>query len=512
MRQLLCLFCLMIYPLLAKSPAELHTLYRSIDPHSIEKQLAFYHLYPNTSQGEMALKRSWELLNKHRPNAENSLLSFDLPEINLESIIFFMNVSPDIPKITLTDHELLFIEKLASFLPHHHLKGHQAHSVEDLYSLPSEEIDLSHAIFLYQFDGDPKKVREYEASVDLIALKILARLPQNASHLEKIEAINQCIFHEMGFRFPPHSLWAKDVDIYTFLPSVLDSRQGVCLGVSILYLSIAQRLELPLEIITPPGHIYISYVNGDLVKNIETTARGIHIPTTEYYGVNSKSLTKHTLKEVIGLHFQNEAAVQITKKNYAKATELYQKALIYLPHDPLVKRFLGFCLWLDGKEREGLKVLDEALTTPDPSQYFPDTLVQDILQGKADPSCIEAILEEVDETKASIQKKQASLREVTKKCPDCYDVWFQLGISYMQLSRTKEAQDAFIRCYKLHPEDPTLNYYLLLLSMNRFDFPNAERYLQKLSDLIDQHPRRREILYPFFLDLQLNFVHPPKKL
>ena len=77
------------------------------------------------------------------------------------------------------------------------------------------------------------------------------------------------------FRFPPHSLYAKDIDVYTFLPSVLDSRRGVCLGVSILYLCLAQRLDLPLEAMTPPGHIYVRY-GEDL--NIETTARGIDVP------------------------------------------------------------------------------------------------------------------------------------------------------------------------------------------------------------------------------------------
>lgn len=511
MKHLPLLFIFLFSTLLAKSPAELHTLYRSIDPDSIEKQLAFYHLYPETEEGKISLQRSWELLSKHHPQVDFSKSSFNLPEVNLSSLIFFMNPTPDLPKIALTDQELAFIEALAAFLPHHELKGHKITTSDDLSSLSSEEIDLAHSIFLYQFDNDARKVREYEASVDLIALKILARLPEKASNLAKIEAINQCIFHEMGFRFPPHSLWAKDVDIYTFLPSVLDSRQGVCLGVSILYLSLAQRLELPLEIITPPGHIYISYVDGDFVKNIETTARGVHIPTSQYFGINSKSLTKHEMKGVIGLHFQNEAAVQITKKNYTKSVELYQKAALYLPDDLLVKRFLAFSLLLDGKSKEGLRLLKEVSQSADPSQYFQDTLVQDLLLGKADPSSIEAILEEVDETKASIKEKQEKLSKALIKHPNCYDLWFQMGITHMQLSRVKEAQDCFSRCYKIHPEDPNLNYYLVILSMQRFSYPEAERYLSQLSSLIIDHPRKRDLLLPFTLDLQLNYLHPLSK-
>lgn len=113
----------------------------------------------------------------------------------------------------------------------------------------------SRSFFKSQFGPDRVRIQSYEALIDLMALQILARLPKQASAEEKIIAINTFIFDEMGFRFPPHSLYAKDIDLYTFLPSVLDSRRGVCLGVSILYLCLAQRLELPLEMITPPGPV-----------------------------------------------------------------------------------------------------------------------------------------------------------------------------------------------------------------------------------------------------------------
>ena len=127
----------------------------------------------------------------------------------------------------------------------------------------------------------------------------LARLPIHATDEEKIRAISHFIFHEKRFRFPPHSLYAKDIDTYTFLSSVLDSRLGVCLGVSILYLSIAERLDLPLEIITPPGHIYIRYRKGEEIQNIETTARGIHLPNRAYLGINTRKLQERNKKQVI---------------------------------------------------------------------------------------------------------------------------------------------------------------------------------------------------------------------
>ena len=141
--------------------------------------------------------------------------------------------------------------------------------------LAPEEIDLSRGLLLFQFDDKEEvqeEIKQYEAILDIMALQIAARLSPHPTDEEKIEAINHFIFHEMRFRFPPHSLYAKDIDLYTFLPSVLDNRQGVCLGVSILYLCIAQRLELPLEIITPQGTSTSAMQEKTTVINIETTA------------------------------------------------------------------------------------------------------------------------------------------------------------------------------------------------------------------------------------------------
>jgi hypothetical protein len=50
-----------------------------------------------------------------------------------------------------------------------------------------------------------------------MALQIKKRIASNASHEELIEQINRFIFQEMGFRFPPHAIHVKDIDLYTFL-------------------------------------------------------------------------------------------------------------------------------------------------------------------------------------------------------------------------------------------------------------------------------------------------------
>ena len=183
-------------------------------------------------------------------------------------------------------------------------------------------------------------MQSYEAMIDLMALQILAKLPEKATPEIKIRAMNRFIFEEMGYRFPPHSIWAEDVDVYTFLPSVLDSRRGVCLGVSILYICLAQRLGINLEMITPPGHIYVRYNDGNKIINIETTARGINLESDTYLGIETRSLQQRNIKEVIGLAHFNQAAVFWHQNEYEKVLNSYRKAQPYLPNDLLLTEFI----------------------------------------------------------------------------------------------------------------------------------------------------------------------------
>ena len=191
-------------------------------------------------------------------NSAPETLATSLPKLDVHAIIALVTRESFDPPVRLNDQQLELITKISKRLANRNLKGSQVLTKEEVLKLPSEEIDISRGLLIFQFDDlkDPKgEIQQYEASIDLMALQIASRLSKKATPEEKIQEINRFIFQEMQFRFPPHSLYANDIDLYTFLPSVLDSRQGVCLGVSILYLSLAQRLNLELEIITPWPHL-----------------------------------------------------------------------------------------------------------------------------------------------------------------------------------------------------------------------------------------------------------------
>lgn len=476
-------------------PEKIKNLYNSLNTRSVSQHLAFYQLYPNSPYGAKALKDAWELLSPARQKPGRADRAIPAIPAATQAIISLVNKLPDEETILLSDQELAVIEELAAHLPNRRLAGFRATSEEEVIALPSEEIDVARGLFLSELGNDPeamRKLRSYEAMIDLMALQILTRAPLTASPETKIQETNNFIFREMGFRFPPHSLFAKDIDLYTFLPSVLDSRRGVCLGVSILYLCLSQRLGFPLEMITPPGHIYVRYRKGNKIINIETTARGVNPESEIYLSVGTRSLEQRTIKEVIGMAHFNQASIFWDKERYDEALKCYLKAKPYLSNDMLLKELMGYIYLLLGQEKEGKALLSEAIDHLPYHSVCKETLPSDAFHGKVGADGIKCLFMHVDETRESILKKKKALEDALQKYPDFRSGYFALASTWMQLHRTKEALELLDTYHNIYPEDPTAEYYLAILHMERLDYNKAWDHFKRAESLTharDHHPK-----------------------
>jgi len=470
--------------------SKIQTLYKNLDPKSVIQHFAFYRLYPDTTEGKQALKKAWNLLKQE--NVKDPLV---LPSLDINLMINLVNKQKDIFFENLDEEKLSFLESLGKTLKNRSLKGHKIWNIEEIIKLDINQIDLARALFLEELPQEKAsiyKIRYYEACLDLMALQIVAKLNNNPSDIDKIHAINDFIFYEKRFRFPPHSVHAKNIDTYTFLSSVIDSRRGVCLGVSILYLTLAQRLGLELEIITPPGHIYIRYNKFNDFINIETTARGVDYPSDVYLGIETKKLQQRNIKEVVGLAFINQASVYWSINNYETAVNLYKKAMKYLPDDPNLKLMLGLNLLFTGNEKEGKKILENLKNFKSEYITTKDNIIEDLLNKKTDIDSIKAIFLPVDETRTSIIEKQKNLKKIIEKFPKFRAGLFQLTNTYLQLGREKEASEYLNKLFDIDPNDLIVNYYLSVISYERLDYQNAWKFLKNTEILLEKenhHPK-----------------------
>lgn len=467
------------------TPGKLRALYNSLDPSSISKHLAFYDLYNYTPEGQQALQDAYRLLSGGSQTSEKINLPSSI-NTSIQAIVGLVNKHSSESNIELSDSELASINKLANRLPNRALPGYYVTTENEVLALPSHQIDLARGVLLSQLGDDPsalRKIKSYEAVIDLMALQILARINLNDTPQTKIRAINRFVFDEMGFRFPPHSTYAKDVDLYTFLPSVLDSRRGVCLGVSILYICLAQRLNLDLEIVTPPGHIYVRWHQGSQQINIETTARGIDLPNDEYLGVDTRSLQQRNIKETIGMAHFNQASVFWERQQYDKALSAYLKAKPYLPDDKLVMSFMSFIYLLQDNQEAAKPLLEEVV------DYLPDyavskeTIAEDYLNGKVSKEGLQAVFMRVNEERDSLIAKRDALLAVLEKYPYFRDGYFSLAGTWLQLHRTGEAMQVLERYHEIDPTNASVEYYLAELYAERLDYNKAWRHLRLAEQL-----------------------------
>lgn len=465
----------------------LTALYSTLDPTSVSQHFAFYELYPKSAEGKQALRHAWELLSGGCSDCDPELI---LPSLDPQPLINFVNRTSHEGSPLLNEEQLAVIEKLSKHLANRKLKGFGLWDEAAVLQLPPGEIDLARGLLLAELGNGEEarqKVRSYEANIDLMALQIYARLNDQATPQEKVRAMNDYVFSEMRFRFPPHSLHAKDIDIYTFLPSVIDSRRGVCLGVSILYLCLAQRLGLEIEAITPPGHIYVRYVapNGE-ITNIETTARGIDVPSEMYLGLETRKLQQRNMKEVIGLAFFNQAAVSWHRNDPETAIVFYEKARPYLGNDFLLNMFLGFNYLFVGREKEGRSLMEKVKGVIPDHAISCDTVAEDYLAGHASPQAIQAIFAEVNETRDSIFEKQKKLLNIVEQFPHFRQGVFHLATTWLQLGKEKEALPILEKYIQMHPQDPTVNYYLSAIHFQRRNYNKAWQFFRAAERLVQE--------------------------
>ena len=463
---------------------KLNVIYKNIDTRSIIQNFAFYNLYPDTNEGKQALKKGWNLLNQKDISS-----AISLPILDINMMISLVNKKSSLILEDLDENQLVFLESLGADLKNRSLKGHNIWSIKETRNLNNDDIDLSRALFLEDFGEDPDgkyKIRYYEITLDLMALQILANLDNKRSDLDIINAMNDYIFYIMRFRFPPHSVHAKHIDTFTFLSTVMDSQRGVCLGVSTLYLTLAQRLGVKLESITPPGHIYVRYVdkNGN-ITNIETTARGVDYPSDVYLGIETKKLEKREIKEVVGLAFINQASVFWSNEEYEKALQLYEKASYYIKNDSTLDEMIGLNYLFTNNKIEGEKYLLPLKDHKSEYSTYKDSLIEDYFNNKTDVESIKAIFTPVDETRESILKKQDELKKIVDKFPFFRAGLMQLANTYLQLGREKEALIYLNKLSKIDALNPVVNYYLSAIYFERLDYLSSLEFFKKTYDILN---------------------------
>jgi regulator of sirC expression with transglutaminase-like and TPR domain len=117
------------------------------------------------------------------------------------------------------------------------------------------DIDLAQACLLIAQDPYPAlDVGRYMDEIERMARRLSAGLPQGRDLEERIVALNEFLFGELGFH-------GNARDYYdprnSYLNDVLERRTGIPITLSVLYMELGRRLGLAVEGVSFPGHFLV---------------------------------------------------------------------------------------------------------------------------------------------------------------------------------------------------------------------------------------------------------------
>ena len=125
----------------------------------------------------------------------------------------------------------------------------------ELLSRQDEGIELARACLQIAEDAYPGlDVDGYVGEIDRFAARLRARLAPDAPAEDRVIALNEFLFSDLGF--------SGNADDYydprnSYLNEVIDRRRGIPITLSVLYMEIGRRVELPLEGVSFPGHFLV---------------------------------------------------------------------------------------------------------------------------------------------------------------------------------------------------------------------------------------------------------------
>jgi regulator of sirC expression with transglutaminase-like and TPR domain len=125
----------------------------------------------------------------------------------------------------------------------------------ELVGREGTRIDLALACLMIAEDAYPGlDTQRYLGELDAIAQRLRVRMPQRASAEDRIVALNQLLFDDLGYR--------GNTDEYydprnSYLNEVLERRTGIPITLSIVYMEVGRRAGLSLEGVSFPGHFLV---------------------------------------------------------------------------------------------------------------------------------------------------------------------------------------------------------------------------------------------------------------
>lgn len=224
--------------------------------------------------------------------------------------------------------------------------------LRELLDASPEDVRLAEvALLLAEAQRPGVDVEEQLGRLDDIARAVSERLPPDADAVQTVLAINQHIFHEMGFS-------GAGAEYYdprnSFLDEVLTSKRGIPITLAILYIDVGRQLGLDLHGVAFPGHFLVRCEMDDGVVIIDPYGGGATLDREDLQSrlreTRNGEVADDTLddmlvpaspRDVAARMLRNLKAIHLRAKHYDLALPILDWLVEIVPDDAVELRDRG---------------------------------------------------------------------------------------------------------------------------------------------------------------------------
>jgi regulator of sirC expression with transglutaminase-like and TPR domain len=134
------------------------------------------------------------------------------------------------------------------------------------------------AFLLSRFVRPTAAPQMYRAWLDRVAAAVAEGIPEDATTSEAVKRLSAHLFQSMGFAGNETNYYDPD---NSCLSRVIDTRRGIPVTLSILYLLVAKRLKLPAYGVGTPGHFLLGFREGGEAHFLDAFREGRPLDAAE---------------------------------------------------------------------------------------------------------------------------------------------------------------------------------------------------------------------------------------
>ena len=308
-------------------------------------------LVPNKAKQQ--IKKIMKGLAKNEPLSE-------------ENFTRLLKIGPFVPKVLL-DHATE-LEKQAKIIKSisKEIKEHQA--IEELAkSLVHDDENsvnlLRSALLISRLSNQNFNLSSYLKKTENMAKEIASHFPEKATGEEKLKILVFQLFQEMGYH---GSTLDYDHPSNSYMNEVIDDREGLPITLSVLFIELANRLELPVSGLGLPGHFLAMYreESNKSPKEIIVDPFGgkiiSRLEASEITGLrlNDKDFVPASKRDIITRMLRNLIHTAETRRNSSDRL-LYLNAILAIdPGDTYIRAMRAMVNYGEGRFTETLKDID----------------------------------------------------------------------------------------------------------------------------------------------------------